>query len=237
MALSGYSVKADSPVLERRLWDLFPVRCLRFWPWMLRDAKGLGDFLERDMPVTVSTQMSGMGRFETVMRWLTPWFRVQWGGRLWCVSREWRMWEIEGTAGSPPMKNLRGPLWHLPLLEGKEQLPLSGVFDSRSFFPVEAVAGFLDEYGRYEWFKAAGEITWDHAAGTDLFRLKLTRGGQNFEILIQRAKYVGQDLGAAIENILKRLSQEGGDHLIDATYKGKVLLRSLPGRPKEGSLN
>jgi len=236
MALSGYSVKADSPVLERRLWDVFPMRCLRFWPWMLRDAKGLQDFLERDIPVTVSTQMSGMGRFETVIRWLTPWLRVEWDGRLWCVSKEGRMWDAAGTPGAPSLESLKGPVWRLAPLEGGGQLPPSGVFDSRSFVPADVIAGFLDEYGGYGWFETVREIMWDRRAGADLFRLKLVRGGQNFEVLIQRVKYAGQDLGVAIEDILNRLSQEGGNHLIDATYEGKVLLRSLPSGPKEGSM-
>ncbi|MCR4819195.1 MAG: hypothetical protein K5841_09600 [Fretibacterium sp.] len=236
MALSGYSIEADSPVLEKRLWDVFPVRCLRFWPWMLRDAKGLGSFLEQDVPVTVSTQMVSLGRFKTVMRWLTPWIRLEWGGRLWCVSKEGRMWDVAGTAGSPSLESLKGPVWRLAPLERERQYQPSGVFSSQSFVPVEVITGFLDEYKEYGWFETVREITWDRRAGADLFHLKLERGGQHFEVLIQRAKYAGQDLGVAIEDILNRLSQEGGDHLIDATYEGKVLLRSLPSVPKEGSL-
>ena len=236
MALRGYSVKADSPVLERRLWDIFPLRCLRFWPWLFRDARGLKEFLERDIPVTVDTQMSGMGHFETVIRWLTPWIRVEWGGRLWCVSKEGRMWDVAETVASPSLASLKGPVWRLAPMEGAEQLPPSGVFDSRPFVPSKVIGSFLEEYGGCGWFEAVQEITWDHQAGADLFRLKLVRGGQNFELLIQRAKYAGQDLGVAIEDILNRLSLEGGDHLIDATYEGKILLRSRPSGPKEGSL-
>ncbi|MBR1672138.1 MAG: hypothetical protein IJ702_04360 [Fretibacterium sp.] len=236
MALTGYSVEAQSPVLERRLWDIFPMRCLRFWPWMLKDAKGLKDFLERDMPVAVETRMSGLGRFETTIRWLAPWLKVQWGGRLWCVSREGRMWDLAEVAEPSFAASVKGPVWRLGPLEEQPQPPPSGVFDCRAFIPVEVIAGFLGEYEGCGWFEAAREVAWERRAGADLFRLKLTRGGQNFEVLIQRAKYAGQDLGVAVEAILDRLSQEGGNHLIDATYEGKILLRALPSGPEEGSL-
>jgi len=49
-------------------------------------------------------------------------------------------------------------------------------------------------------------------------------------------KYEGQDLGVGLEELFSKLSKEGGNHLIDATYKGKILLRDLPGGPEEGSL-
>ena len=62
--LSDYRVESQSPILERRLWEVFPKRCLTFWPYMLKDADGMKEFLERDMPVTVDTHMSGLGRHD-----------------------------------------------------------------------------------------------------------------------------------------------------------------------------
>ncbi|MBQ3626848.1 MAG: hypothetical protein II948_08925, partial [Synergistaceae bacterium] len=61
----------------------------------------------------------------------------------------------------------------------------------------------------------------------DLFKIRLALNNQVFEILIQGDKYAGQDLGAAVNDILKKLALEGGNHVIDATYEGKILLRAL----------
>ena len=39
-----------------------------------------------------------------------------------------------------------------------------------------------------------------------------------------------------LEKILENLAREPGNHKIDTTYEGKILLRNLPGGPNEGSL-
>ncbi len=235
MPLSGYRVDAQDPALEERLWSVFPSRCFRFWPYFLKDAEGLKQFLERDIPVSVVTTMPRVGRFATAIKRLTPWLKVRWYDQLWCVSREGRMWNVAEAQGHMASADLGlGPTWRLPQLKEDGERPPSGVFD----FPMslDALAGFLDEYQRYEWFRAVQDIAWDRRAGADLFRLKLRREKQLFELLIQPEKYEGQDLGVGLEELFSKLSKEGGNHLIDATYKGKILLRDLPGGPEEGSL-
>ena len=228
MPLSGYRVDAQSPVLEERLWGLFPSRCAAFWPWLFRDAEALGEFLERDIPVTVSTRMSRFGRFETTLRWLTPWVKVEWRGRVWCISKEGRMWDASESLDPAFDAAIKGPVWRLARFEDGPQEPPAGVFES----PVrtDAIAGFLEEYQGYPWFESVKEIVWDKRAGMDLFRMTVEREGQSLDVLLQRGKYEGQDLGAALEEVFSRLKREGGDHQVDATYEGKILVR-----PKEGS--
>ena len=101
----------------------------------------------------------------------------------------------------------------------------SGVFKS----PVDtrAINKFLSEYQAYDWFSLIDQIIMDRRAGMDLFKIRLALDNQVFEILIQDGKYAGQDLGAAVNDILKKLAREGGNHVIDATYEGKILLRKL----------
>ena len=234
MPLRGYRVDAESPALEEQLWNFFPRRCVAFWPWMLRDADALNGFLERAIPVKASTKMGGFGRFETTLRWLVPWVKVEWRGRVWCISREGRMWDAEGQPA--PDAGALGPVWRLANLEDSEQPPPSGVVNSP--VPAGIIAGFLDEYQEYPWFKFVKEIVWDRRAGMDLFRMKVEREGQSLEVLLQRAKYDGQDVGAALEKVFSKLSKEGGSHRVDATYEGKILVKSLsggPDGPKEGS--
>lgn len=237
MSLSGYRVEAQSPALERRLWDVFPPRCLRFWPFFLGDAEGVGGVLERLLPVSVSTRMPEWGRFVTTVKWLVPWVRVRWRGRVWCISREGRMWnpaELDELPAPAGPSDAEGPIWQFAQLSDDMRPLPSGVFTSP--VSLDAIVVFLQEYQDYSWFGSVREIVLDRRAGADLFRLNLVRGKQRFEVLIQRSKYSGQELGAMLEEILMRLSKEGGNHRIDATYEGKVLLRKLPGGPKEGSL-
>ena len=235
MSLKEYCVDAQDPVLEERLWSVFPTRGIYFWPYLLMDAEGLEQFLERDMPVSVSTTMTGIGRFTTTIKWLTPWLKVQWYGQLWCVSKEGRMWNVaEMKAYEKETEGLEGPVWHMKQLREDLPAPPAGV----CAFPIsaDAVSAFLNEYQSCSWFKTVQDIVWDRRAGADLFRLKLKREKQSFEVLIQNEKYEGQDLGAVLEDIFSKLWKEGGDHLIDATYEGKILLRGLPDVSEEGSM-
>ena len=68
MSLKHYRVEAENQALERRFWDVFPARSLRFWPFFLKDSEGLEAFLESALPVAVSTRISEFGRFVTTIR-------------------------------------------------------------------------------------------------------------------------------------------------------------------------
>ncbi len=226
-ALKGYAVETQSQALEQRLWEVFPQRCLTFWPYLLRDSKGMKDFLERDMPVKVETHMHGLGKFTTKIDWLKAWIKVNWRGKIWCISRDGRMWLYE--PGRPSEAEAGSLVWKIPEDGGTDdanvQPPMFGVFASP--ISTEVIASFLNEFGQCRWFKAAQEITWERRAGMDLFFLKITQGTQKFELYLQREKYAGQDVGAALDELLARLINEGGNHIIDATYEGKILLRKL----------
>ena len=146
------------------------------------------------------------------------------------------MWDASERIDPAFDAKVRGPVWHLEHLDSESQPPPAGVFDSP--VPTETIAGFLDEYQGYSWFDYVKDIVWDRRAGMDLFRMKVERDGQSLEVLLQRAKYDGQDVGAALEDVFSKLALEGGNHRVDATYEGKILVKSLSGEQnglKEGS--
>ncbi len=226
--LKDYRVESQSPILERRLWDVFPKRCLTFWPYMLKDADGMKEFLERDMPVEIDTHMSGLGRFTTKIEWLTAWVKVDWRGKIWCISRDGRMWLFQrGRQNDDKAGRL---VWKVPdegnIIGGITfQTPTTGVF--KSPISTEAIASFLDEFRVCKWYEAADDIMWERRAGMDLFFLRLSHGTQKFELYLQPGKYSGHDIGAEIDELFTRLISEGGNHVIDATYEGKIVLRRL----------
>ena len=221
--LKNYRVEAKSQALEQRLWEVFPQRCLTFWPYLIRDSQGMKDFLERDMPVIVDTKMESLGRFKTTIEWRKAWVKVD----LWCISRDGKMWLYE--PGRPSEAEAGNLVWKVPDDGGSGevtvQAPMFGVFTSP--ISTEVIDSFLEEFRRCKWFEAAQEITWERRAGMDLFVLKLARGAQKFELYLQREKYEGQDIGAALDALFTRLINEGGSHIIDATYEGKIMLRNL----------
>ncbi|MBQ7193526.1 MAG: hypothetical protein IJR98_04050 [Synergistaceae bacterium] len=228
--IRDYRVESQSQALERRFWDVFPKRCLTFWPYLLKDAGGVSEFLEREEPVKVETKMDGFltGRFTTKIKWLDAWVKVDWRGKIWCISRDGRMWLFErGRQNDDAAGKL---VWKIPD-EGSitgaitAQTPMSGVFTSP--ISTEVIASFLDEFRECKWFQAATDIMWERRAGMDLFVLKLSQGQQKFELYLQREKYSGQDIGSMIDALFSRLISEGGNHIIDATYEGKIFLRSL----------
>ena len=225
--LKNYRVEAKSQALEQRLWEVFPQRCLTFWPYLIRDSQGMKDFLERDMPVIVDTKMESLGRFKTTIEWRKAWVKVDWRGRIWCISRDGKMWLYE--PGRPSEAEAGNLVWKVPDDGGSGevtvQAPMFGVFTSP--ISTEVIDSFLEEFRRCKWFEAAQEITWERRAGMDLFVLKLARGAQKFELYLQREKYEGQDIGAVLDALFTRLINEGGSHIIDATYEGKIMLRNL----------
>ena len=223
-ALKGYRIEAESNVIEQRIWEVFPRRCLDFWPYLLSDSKGMKEFLESDMPVSVETHMESFGRFVTRANWLKAWIKVSWRGSLWSISRDGRMWLYE--SGSKDDAELTGPIWKIAEKnEDSDGKIFSGVF--KSPLPFNTIANFLGDFESFEWFNKAGEITLESRAGMNLFILKISRSSQKFEIYVQPEKYPDQDVGKTIEDILAKLTAEGGDHIIDATYEGKILLRGL----------
>lgn len=226
--LSDYRIEAQSQALERRLWEVFPQRCITFWPYFMKDSQGMKDFLERDMPVTVNTKMEGLGHFRTKIEWLQAWVKVEWRGKIWCISRDGKMWLYE--QGSPSQAETGNLVWKLPeegnITEGANvQPPMFGVF--RSPISTEVIDSFLEEFRGRNWFEAATELRWERRAGMDLFILKLEHGRQKFELYLQPEKYAGQDVGTSIDEKFRELIKEGGNHVIDATYQGKIILRNL----------
>ena len=225
--LKNYRVEAQSQALEQRLWEVFPQRCLTFWPHLVKDSKGMKDFLERDMPVIVDTKMESLGRFKTSITWRKAWVKVNWRGRIWCISRDGKMWLYE--PGRPSEAEAGNLVWQVPEDGGSDevrvQLPMSGVFDS----PVstEVIDSFLEEFRGCRWFEAAQEIRWGRRAGMDLFTLKLAHGRQKFELYLQREKYSYQYIGPAIDEVFADLISKGGNYVIDATYAGKISVRNL----------
>lgn len=225
--LKGYRIEAQSQALERRLWEVFPQRCLTFWPYFISDSKGMKEYLERDMPVVVDTKMEGLGSFRTKIDWLKAWVKVEWRGKIWCISRDGRMWLYE--QGRPSEAEAGKLVWKIPEDGGTGEVsvqpPMFGVFASP--ISTEVIESFLEEFKDCKWFNAAQEITWERRAGMDLFILRLAHRTQKFEVYLQREKYAGQDVGAAIDKLFEDLINEGGNHVIDATYEGKILLRKL----------
>lgn len=219
-ALNDYHVKAQSQVQEQRLWEIFPKRCLTFWPYLYWDSEGIKEYLERDMPVRVETK-SSWGKFETIIEWLNVWVKVQWRGKLWCISKEGLMWE-----NSPGRQNDEGAahlVWRINELEEGEPPQMYGVF--KTPLSTEVITSFVDEFRSFKWFEAAGEITWERQAGMNLFVLQLVNGMQRIELRLQPEKYRGQDIGRTIEELFTRLTNEGGNQIIDATYKEKIIVR------------
>ena len=222
-ALKGYRVEAQSGVIEQRLWEIFPQRCLSFWPYLLKDAQGLKEFMERDMPVIIETHMEGLGRFVTKAEWLKAWVKVEWRGQIWCISRDGRMWLFEkGIGNDEETGNL---IWIIPDNNNDAQVPLFGVF--RPPLPISIIASFMAEFNNFKWFDAASSITLESRAGMNLFVVRFSNGTQKFELYLQPDKYPGQDVGQTVEDIFSKLIREGGNHIIDATYEGKILLRGL----------
>jgi hypothetical protein len=231
MSFRGLSVHAADSALEKRFWDVFPARSLRFWPFFAQQSKALETFLERTLPVLVDIRLTGFGRFAVDMRLLSPRAIVEWRGEVWCVSREGRMWNAEDKSlWFPGLRIPQKPLWRVASLPEsvKEGIPApGGVFPS--LVSIDFIEDFLSAFGGEAWFGDVQEVSLERRAGADLFRLRLVRGQQEFMLLIQQDKYDGRDLHETLNRVLEILSEEGGSHLIDATYRNKIVVKGYSG--------
>ena len=224
-AFHDYKVEAQSQILERRLWEIFPKRCLTFWPYFLKDKDGLQDFLERDIPVRIETKMNGLGKFTTKINWLQAWVKVDWRGKIWCISKDGFMWLSE--PGRPNENEAGKLIWKIPEQgnlpeEVNAEAPMFGVF--KSPLSTEIIAGFLDEFKDYKWFKAAEEISWGRREGMNLFTLLLRNGSQKIDLFFQPEKYPGQQSGEDVQYYFDEAVKDGRDMVIDATYLTKAIM-------------
>ena len=238
LSLRNYTIRSATPELERRFWALLPSAGVRFWPLFIRQSQNIGAFMERTIPVAVITEMEGWGTFSTNIRLLTPWLLVHWRNQVWCISKEGRMWNTaEPQTRVGGLEVPKKPLWKIsPFFGsfGEDSGPLpAGVFPS--IFPVEVFEEFGAAFGGEPWYKDLQEVVLERRAGADLFKLRLTRDKQEFAIWIHRSKYKQSDLNIALVHILSRLAKEGGNHLIDATYEDKIVVRKLSTGAGEGS--
>ncbi|MDR1649541.1 MAG: hypothetical protein LBR71_04705 [Synergistaceae bacterium] len=232
MSFRELSVEAADPALERRFWDVFPSSSLRFWPFFARKSKDIEAFMERTLPVLTDIRLKGFGRFTVRVQPLTPRMIVEWRGEVWCVSREGRMWNAgDRSLWIPGLEIPRKPLWRVASLSevsgGGDGLSApGGVFPS--LVSIDFVEDFLSAFGGESWFEDVREVSLERRAGSDLFRLRLVRGQQEFTLLIQRDKYEGKGLNETLRHVLDILSKEGGSHIVDATYKNKIVVRGYP---------
>ncbi|GHS90292.1 hypothetical protein AGMMS49957_15950 [Synergistales bacterium] len=190
----------------------------------------MGDFLEKTLPVSARTRITGFGSFTTDIRLLSPWLLVEWRNAVWCVSREGRMWNVsDKNTALRGLEVPKRPLWKIPsgLDLGSEKFPLpSGVFPL--VFSTDAIENFLLKFEDSPWFGDVSEIALDRRAGAELFKIVLLRGRQEFRILIQEGKYETQDIIMALGHVLKSLFNEGGNYYVDATYDNKIVVSDLP---------
>jgi len=200
-------------------------------------SQDLEAFLERTTPVFVNTRMTGFGSFVADIELLSPRFVVEWNGEMWCISEEGRMWNLaERGLGFRELEIPVRPIWRIqlpsPVDAAKQFLP-SGVFPV--IFSTEVIDDFLEGLGNASWFGGVEKISIGRRAGDDLFELHYVWEERDFTILIQRSKHELEELSLALEYILNRLRLEDGNHFIDATYNGKVVVRNLSYGAGEGS--
>jgi hypothetical protein len=194
----------------------------------IRKAGDIRAFLEKTLPVLMDVRRTGFGSFAVDIRWLSPRIVVEWRKEIWCVSREGRMWNTgDENLRFSGLRVPRKPLWRIASLpeSGDDETPPAGVFPS--IVPLRPIDEFLSAFGGEAWFEGVREISLERRAGSDLFRLFLVRGKQEFTLLIQRDKYERESLRKALRDIMDSLSSEGGSHFIDATYSKKIVVRDL----------
>ena len=241
-AVSRVHVIAQVPaeaLPQHVLWGTIPPQSERFWPIFWLHRKEYKDLIEAYYPVELELSLSGWGKFIARTRTLVPAYRVYWGGRLWYLSAEGKLWLVSlaennlidrsasdkrpvlvwGADRATPidMAAPEGNIFH-------SSLPLVQI--SRWYAQLDSLK--LTPYVRYV---QAGVKEGTPVVRLIFYRAATRENGPQF-LLPDEAEHWAESV-LAVRKLYGALENMPPDIFIDCTYKDKILLRNTGEGEKE----
>lgn len=238
LSLKNLRVRADDPVAEALFWQNLEPEMVRFWPLFLLRRENLRQRLEMEAPITVTIEREPLLSFTVEMKPLLPWLLLRWQERDFFLSRGGSIWKKDHPLNarlaeiqlpsSPPVILADS----FPSPEGTLE---EGQMVSKSIFPVETLAGWIDSLSSTEWFSRMEKLVISRREGQFLLEVFWQLQKKTVRLLFTGDRKRWSEIFSALSQILQQLQFSGEDIIIDTTYSDRIIVRSVQGRGKEGS--
>ncbi|NLB84473.1 MAG: hypothetical protein GX791_09575, partial [Synergistaceae bacterium] len=155
LSLEKLQVRADDPVAEALFWQNLEPDMVRFWPLFLLHREDLRQRLEVEAPLSVTIERKALLSFTVEIKPLLPWLIFRWQERDFYLSREGSIWKKDHPLNTrlakiqPPSSP---PVVLADTFPSPERNLEEGEMVSKSVFPVETLAGWIDSLSATEWF-------------------------------------------------------------------------------------
>jgi len=234
--LRNLDIQPPAILPNSMIWRHIPQSARRFWPLLLLQREDLLKTLEEQVPVTASLFLAEWGDFRLQITPLVPWFMVFWKGSEWYLSMDGRMWSVHHDMNNVILQQepREGPIliWTETMYDlvssSMQKVPLNRVMVSR--VPLGKLKSWkenLEELGFYDRVDSMAVLQKD---GELFLELLIRRSLQEVRILVPASPKGWKHLLTAVDEILEQTKNVKRDLYIDATYSGKVLVRTDPGQ-------
>lgn len=230
--LRSLDIQPSAILPNKMVWQHIPQKVRRFWPLLLFQRRRLVTTIIEEIPVKASLSLTGWGDFRLKVAPLTPWFMVFWKGSEWYLTVDGRIWSVHHSMNNVILQQepREGPIlvWTKSMYDlvstSSRRISLNNVMKSQA--PVEKLQTWKEKLEELGYYKRIDSIT-ILQKDEDLFlELLVRRSPRTVRMLIQASPEKWEHLFPAVDEILKETSAVERDLYIDATYSGKILVRT-----------
>ena len=214
---------------EALAWEIVPGSAQRFWPLLLLHRGDIERSLGERYPVTARMRLSGWGEFSVQVTPLQPQLRLHWQDQVWLVDADGRIWKAN-LHQNTQVRGLRIPQGPLVYWGAGMPPPLSGAElrgdVSSSSVSVAQIQGWLQALDGLSWLGVLDALSVRREDGTTRLLASFRRGDLRVRLLLPTEDHMWPQLLAALETLWSQSPPGGGQLLVDATYKDRIIVRS-----------
>ncbi|MGC9371869.1 MAG: hypothetical protein ACP5DY_00955 [Thermovirgaceae bacterium] len=234
--LRNLDIQPSAILPNAMVWRRIPQTARRFWPLLLLQREGLLKLLEEQVPVTASLSLAGWGDFRLKITPLVPWFMVFWKGSEWYLSIDGRMWSVHHNMNNVILQQepREGPIliWTETMYDlvssSTGRVPLDRVMASQA--PLRKLKSWKENLEELGFYDRIDSMSVRQKDGELFLELLLRRSPKAVRILVPALSGEWENLLTAVDEILEQTGAVERDLYIDATYSGKILVRTDPGQ-------
>ncbi len=233
LRLVELTIDPQGSVPDQVLWRSIGSLSRRFWVIPLIRKETIARELEERYPAGIDVSISGWGRIKVSAHPYVPWLKMVYQGKSYILSRDGHIWPQSFSIGPGGKSGTSAPL---PLWEWDKSL--QGPFgdpnrrDSvvqASRLPIRDLELWQDGLAKQAWLGKPVSVTVALRGGDRFLRIVAQRNNQRIQLELDDQPANWARIFSAVRKIMAEQAQgEGSSLVIDATYDGKIVARSVP---------